>query len=141
MVVNSYATSAGASATQPAWNARVASYLVALHAYQEYRIDIYEPAIKAIKDVKASGNKPFERGADLIEYQFDNIETEIDRRANSVLVMLRELIAYPSPKLSDLLTKMEIAKANDITSLVGAPALFEHIVEDLRRLNNRGDDC
>ena len=58
-----------------------------------------------------------------------------------MLLMLRELIAYPSPKLSDLLTKMEIAKANNITSLAGAPALFEYIVEDMRRLNNHGDDC
>lgn len=141
MVANSYATHVGASATQPGWNARVASYLVALHAYQEYRIDVYEPAIKAINDLKASGNTPLERGADLIQYQFDNIKMEIDRRANSVLLMLRELIAYPSPKLSDLLTKMEIAKANDITSLAGAPELFDHIVEDMRRLNNHGDYC
>lgn len=141
MVANSYATSAGASATQPAWNARVASYLVALHAYQEYRIDVYEPAIKAINDLKASGNTQLERGAELIQYQFDNIETENDRRANSVLIMLRELIAYPSPKLSDLLTKMEIAKANDIASLVGAEALFEHMLDDVKRLVQNNRNC
>lgn len=138
MMANSYVTSDGLLTNQPAWNARVASYLVALHAYQEYRTDVYGPAASVMNDVTASVEDPPKQTRLPVSHQFNELEAESVRRRNAVFDMLTELIAYPSPKLSDLLTKMEIAKASDVASLIGANAVFEHMIDDVRRLINSG---
>lgn len=126
--------SGSAGANQRVWNTKVASYLAALHAYQEWQSDIYKPACKAM-DINLGTIASIDKRRALLEkYKIFELEKQGDQLGAEVIQMLMELVACPAPMLADLKTKLEICRSNEFVALHNAIELLDHMIADVKRL-------